>query len=220
MDNSGINPIKQNLNIKQYIGWSIALFFPFAIKGVSDVIKLPLLAAVIYWSVFGIFLRHLMSKRLPYFDPKIREVKKEIIILLMITILSVYFHMSTYTQNNLPLRDIVLNSLLFAFLNGCFEQLVWVNILDLAGARIKLNGFIAAFIYVTLINSLFWDQFIPMEHNRVIFFIVSQILLNIVPFIIYIKTEDITIWSIQHIIYNIILVILSEFGPEAFFYGT
>lgn len=220
MDNSGINPIKQNLNIKQYIGWSIALFFPFAIKGVSDVIKLPLLAAVIYWCVFGIFLRHLMSRRLPYFNPKIKEIRKEIIILFIITIFFGYFYISTYTKSNLPTREIVLNSLIFAFLNGCFEQLVWVNILDLAGARIKLNGFIAAFIYIILINSLFWDQFIPMEHKRFIFFIVSQVLLTIVPFVIYVKTEDITIWSIQHVIYNIILVILSELGPGVFFYGT
>lgn len=216
MNNHGINPIKQNLNMKQYIGWFMALFFPFAVSQISDIIKMPLIVITIYWFICGILLRYLLERRLPYFNMKIRAVKKEIIVLIFLTIICSYLYMQGHIQYNFSNDKVLINSLLFAFLNGCFEQLVWVNIFDLAGARVKLNGFLAGFLYIVLINIFFWNKLMPVPINNIPIFMILQGLLVIVALNIYMRTSDLTLWSIQRIIYNLIVVFLSGLGTNFF----
>ena len=218
MDNSGVNPIKQNLRIKQYMGWFISLFVPFTIRGVMDITKLPLIAAVAYWFICGLLLRYLIYKKLPYFNPKIKYVKREIIAALMITLLSVYIYIRGCNQQSIFIKGLFLNSFTFALLNGCFQQLVWINVFELAGARIKLNGFIAVFIHVLLINSFFWNEFIAIPSVHTTLFIVLQGVLIIVYFIVYMKTDDITILTVQNIVYNLIIIFFNEFGANLFIY--
>ena len=218
MDNSGVNPIKQNLSIKQYMGWFMSLFFPFTIRGIMDITKLPLIAAVIYWFICGLLLRYLVDKKLPYCSPKIKYIKREIVASLLLTLLSIYFYISVCNQHSIFIKGQILNSLVFALLNGCFQQLVWVNIFELAGARIKLSGLIAVFIHIVLINSFFWNNFIAMPNIHTSLFIMSQGFLIIILFIIYMKTDDITILSLQNIIYNLIIVFVNGFGCNPFIY--
>lgn len=212
-----VNPIKQNIRVKQFLGWFITLAFPFCAVGIMETTKIPLLAAVVYWGVCGVLLRFVMEKRLPYFNMQISKVKKETVFLLIITIgCSIFYarHLSAYKK--IPIGDQVLNAFIFALFNGCFEQLVWINIIDLAGCKDKMQGFIASFIYVTLIHIFFWFKFMPVPQGNITLFIFIQLLMFIAPAIIYVKTKDITIWSIQHIIYDLIVVFFTGFGAASF----
>lgn len=218
MDNREDNPIKQNLNIKQYMGWFMCLSFPFTIRGIMDIVRLPLIAAVIYWFICGLLLRYLIDKRLPYCRPKIKYIKRETVAVALLTLLSVYFYISDCNQNSTLYKGEILNSLIFALLNGCFQQLVWINIFELAGARIKLSGFIAVFIHIVLINLFFWNNFIIMPSIHSTLFIMAQGFLVVILLIIYMKTDDITIVSIQNVVYNLIIVFANGFGCNPFIY--
>lgn len=211
-----MNPLKQNIKLKQYIGWFIALFFPFTARAIMDITKVPLISALIYWGICGVILRLSFEKKLPFFNPQFKKVKKEVVFLSLATALCAYLFISSAATIKIPARDLILNAFIFALLNGSFEHLVWINIFELAGAKIKLNGYLAAFIYVALIHAVFWGSFMPLPKVNTIIFIISQILIFVIPFIIYNKTKDITIWSIQHILYNLLAVFFLGFGISAF----
>jgi hypothetical protein len=216
MENYSMNPLKQNIKLKQYIGWFIAILFPFAAKAIMDITKIPLISALIYWVVCGIMLRLSFEKKLPYFNPQFRKIKKELLLLILATALCAYLYISGSNSIKVPAKELIFNAFLFALLNGSFEQLVWVNIFDLAGSKIKLNGYAAVFIYVCLIQVVFWNTFMPLPQSNTIVFIVSQVLIFVIPFIIYTKTKDITVWSIQHILYNLLSVFFANFGISTF----
>lgn len=211
-----MNPLKQNIRLKQYVGWFIALFFPFTARSLMDLTKVPFISALVYWLVCGVLLRLQFEKSLPYFKPQFKKVKKEILLLALATAFCAYLYISGSKTVRVPSWELILNALLFALLNGSFEHLVWVNILDLAGSRIKLNGYIAAFIYVGLIHAIYWGAFMPVPKTNIILFIVSQVFIFSIPIVIYNKTKDITIWSIQHIIYNLLAVFFANFGVSTF----
>ncbi len=213
-----MNPLKQNIKLKQYIGWFIAVFFPFTAKGIMDITKSPIISALIYWGVCGILLRLSFEKKLPFFKPQFSKVKKELLFLTLATALCAYLYISGSATSSVPVKELILNAFLFAILNGSFEHLVWVNIFDLAGSRIRLNGYIAAFVYVGLIHMFFWGSFMPVPQHNILLFIISQLLIFIIPLKMYIKTKDITIWSIQHILYNLIAVFFANFAASAFLY--
>jgi hypothetical protein len=218
MDNNGVNHIKQNLSIKQYMGWFMSLFLPFTMRGIMDITKLPLIAAVIYWFICGLLLRYLVDKKLPYCSPKIKCIRREIVSALLLTLLSIYFYISDCNQHRIFIKGQILNSLIFVLLNGCFQQLVWINIFEFSGARIKLSGFIAVFIHIVLINLFFWNNFIAMPSIHTTLFIMSQGFLIINFLIIYMKTDDITILSLQNVVYNLIIVFVNGFGCNPFIY--
>jgi len=218
MDNRGVNPIKQNLSIKQYMGWFMSLFLPFTMRGIMNSTKLPLIAAVIYWFICGLLLRYLVDKKLPYWSPKIKYIKREIVAASLLTLLSICFYISDCNQHSIFIKGQILNSIIFALLNGCFQQLVWINIFELAGARVKLNGFIAVFIHIILINLFFWNNFIAMSNIHTTLFIMSQGFLVIILIIIYMKTDDITIVSLQNVVYNLIIIFVNGFGCNPFIY--
>lgn len=214
MDNH-INPIKQNVRVKQFVGWYITLLFPFAAVGITNITKIPLLAASVYWVVCGIILRYCMDKRFPYLHPQFGKVKKETVSLILVTALASYFYIKGYRGYSVSNSEITINILVYAVLNGVFEQLVWINIMDLVGAKFKILGFVASFIYVILINYFFWLKFVPLPIGYGTAFLFSEALMFLISLTIYIKTQDLTIWSIQHIIYNIVIVISSGFGINA-----
>ncbi|WP_125154137.1 hypothetical protein [Clostridium rectalis] len=214
--NKPINPVKQNVRVKQYLGWFITFTFPLAVREIMELTKSPFLAALAYWIVCGILLRFTIGGKLPYFKPQWKKVKKETIILFLSTILCGYLYVNNSVPQHTNLKDMAINIFLFAILNGTFEHLVWINIFDLAGSKIKINGFIASFIYTGLIHMLFWSEFMPTPVVNTWTFLVCQAFMFTIPYIIYIKTEDITIWSIQHIIYNFIAVIFMGFGASGF----
>lgn len=213
-----MNPLKQNAKVKQFTGWFIALFFPFSARAIMDITRTPFVSALIYWVVCGIMLRLSYEKSLPYFKPQFNKIKKEISIFLLATILCAYLFISGTIISAVPVRELILNAFLFALLNGSFEHLVWVNIFDLAGSKIKLNGYIAAFIYVGLIHAFFWGKFMPVPQHNTALFIISQLLIFIIPLRIYTKTKDITLWSIQHIVYNLMAVFFTNFAVSAFLF--
>lgn len=218
MQNYTMNPLKQNLKVKQYIGWFLAILFPFSARAIMDITKTPLISALIYWGVCGIALRLSYEKNLPYFKPQLKKVKKELVFFILATIFCGYLFVSGSVTLAVPVNELILNAFLFALLNGSFEHLVWVNIFDLAGSRIKLNGYIAAFIYVGLIHAIFWSRFMPVPQHNTLLFIVSQFLIFIIPLRMYTKTKDLTLWSIQHILYNLMAVFFTNFGVSAFLF--
>lgn len=211
-----MNPLKQNIKLKQYVGWFIAIFFPFTARAIMDITKVPFISALVYWLICGILLRLQFEKSLPYFNPQFKKVKKEILLLVFATAFCAYLYISGSTTIKIPAKELIFNAFLFALLNGSFEHLVWVNILDLAGSRIKLNGYAAAFIYVGLMHAIFWGTFMPVPQSNTILFIVSQVFIFVIPIIIYNKTKDITIWSVQHILYNLMAVFFTNFGVSTF----
>lgn len=215
MDDYRINPIIQNHKLKQFVGWFLAILFPFTVRGVMDITKIPILAAIIYLLIGGVFLRLIIDGKLPYLNIQIGKVKKETIALMVMTLILAYVFSMGFKGFSTGKNKNIINGIIFALINGSLEQLVWVNIFDLAGCRIKLSGFIASSVYVILINALFWNKFVPAPINYPIF-IVMQIVLFVIPFLIYVKTEDITLWSIQHVIYNLILFFMGGFGINSF----
>jgi len=212
-----MNPIKQNLRVKQYLGWFLAVIFPFAARGIFDITQKPILSIVVYLGICGVLLRYIMEKKLPYFKPEFRKVKKEIILFIIITILCGYLYAKGYGVYPIDAKQMMLNIFIFAILNGSFEHLVWINIFDLAGCRVKIGGIFATFTHVALINVLFWSRFLPEPQNNMSLLIIGQGIMLVIPLVIYMKTKDITIWSIQHIIYNFIGVVFVNFGVGMFF---
>lgn len=211
-----MNPLKQNIKLKQYIGWFIAIFFPFTARAIMDATRIPLISALIYWGICGIILRLSFEKKLPYFNPQFKKVKKELVFLVLATTLCAYLFISGATTVKVPARELIFNAFIFVLLNGSLEYLVWVNIFDLAGSKIKLNGYVAAFIYVFLIHAVFWKNFMPVPEANTIVFIISQVFIFVIPFIVYTKTKDITICCIQHILYNLLVVFFTNFGIITF----
>ncbi|MFA6940805.1 MAG: hypothetical protein WCQ54_07445 [Clostridiaceae bacterium] len=215
MDNFKINPVKIILRLKQWAGWFIAILFPFAAWGIVKFTNSPILVALIYWIGIGILLRFTFDKKLPIFHPQIRKVKKEIVVFVIITIIGGYYY-SKGVKIETNAWYLIFNSMLYGFVNGFLEILAWVNIVDLAGARIKLNGYLALFLYVALIDGLFWSRFMPQFPGSIYVLIIIQLVMLITGLSVYKKTEDVTIWSIQHILFNLLVIMLTGFGVNLF----
>jgi len=64
-------------NFNEFIGWFIALLFPFAAFGLMEVTKIPIISAAIYYLVFGIYIRYKLDGRLPYLKSQLKKIKLE-----------------------------------------------------------------------------------------------------------------------------------------------
>ncbi len=186
--------------------------FPFAAYGLMEITRIPLLSALIYYGICGIYIRIKLDGKLPYFNPQLKKVKVEVILFALSGILCGALYLSgEYSIHPISL-GLVLNLFAFAILNGSFEHLVWVNIYDLAGERKKYLGVIASTIYVGLIHVFYWTRFLPTETIKYLpLFVSAQMLIFFIPLRIYEKTGDLTIWSIQHILYNCLSVLFGGF---------
>lgn len=203
----------KTINFNEFIGWFIALLFPFAARGLMDITRIPLISAIIYYSVFGIYIRIKMDGRLPYFKPQLNKIKWEILIFALVAVSCSILYVTGVSAVKVSTWSMVMNLVVFALINGTFEHLVWVNIYELTASRNKYLGVAASTIYVGLIHAIYWSQFIPSpKGGNVILFMVFQLLILWIPLRIYIKTKDLTIWSIQHILYNTLAVIIGGFG--------
>jgi hypothetical protein len=206
-------------NFNEFIGWFIALIFPFAALGLMEVTKMPIISAAIYYLVCGIYIRYKLDGKLPYLKPQFSKVKLESFLFLIGALICAYLYLVGVKPVEVITGEMIINLFVFAIINGTFEHLVWVNIYDLAGQRKKYLGVIASTIYVGLIHAMFWSKFIPApeaENNFV--FILSQLLILWIPLRIYAKTKDLTIWSIQHILYNILAVVVGGFGISLYLF--
>lgn len=209
--NAKINTIKQNTRMKQFIGWGIAVMFPMAAKGMTDVIPITVIAVIAYWFFCGIVLRGLIDTKFPYFDIKLAVVKKELAIVTIFTAAGIALYMLYYSPGEKDAIEILLSSLIFVFVNSVVEPLIWANIHDLAGCRIKLFGYLAVAINILLMYSIFWCDyclFLPVDYpgNAIL-----QVLIFGLPVLIYEKSGDITIWSLQHIIYSTVILYAGGF---------
>lgn len=203
---------KKDLRSEEFVGWVIAVLFPFAAFGLMEITRIPFLSALIYYGIFGIYLRMKMDGRLPYFRPQMGNVKVEIIFFVLSALLCCYLFLSGESSLQPFNLGIILNLFAFTLLNGAFEHLVWVNIYELAGKRKKYLGVIATTIYVSLIHVFFWLKFLPTGTIKyLVVFVCAQMLILYIPLRIYAKTKDLTLWSIQHIIYNSLTVLFGGF---------
>ncbi len=204
---------KNVLVLDEFLGWMIALLFPFAAVGLMDVTGVPLLSALVYYFVFGVYLRVKMTGSLPYFKPQLGRVKIEALLLALSGILCGYLYLAGEGELQTLNVGLILNLVVFTLLNGTFEHLVWVNIYELAGKRKKYLGVIASTIYVSLIHTCFWLHFLPTGTiENIPLFVAAQLLIFYIPLRIYVKTNDLTLWSIQHILYNALTVLFGGFS--------
>ena len=204
---------EHELKLDEFLGWMIALLFPFTAVGLMNVTGVPLLSALIYYGVFGIYLRIKMTGRLPYFKPQLSKVKVETLLLIFSGGLCGYLYLLAEPNFQPLTTGLLLNLFVFTLLNGTFEHLVWVNIYELAGKRKKYLGVIASTIYVSLIHTCFWLHFLPTGNIENIFlFVAAQLLIFYIPLRIYVKTNDLTLWSLQHILYNSLTVLFGGFS--------
>jgi hypothetical protein len=209
--NSKINTIKQNTRLKQFIGWAIAVMFPLAAKGMSDIAPLAIIAVVAYWLFCGIVLRGTIDTRFPYLNVKISTVKKELAVISVLTAAGIALYIIFYSPQQKDALEILLGSFIFVIVNSIVEPLIWANIHDLAGCRIKIFGYLAVAINIFLMYTLFWCnycRFLPVDYpgNAVL-----QVMIFGLPVLIYEKSGDITIWSLQHILYSIVILYAGGF---------
>lgn len=202
---SKVNAIKQNAKLKQFIGWGVAIIFPLAAKGMIATAPLSIAAGLIYWLFCGLALRGILDTRLPYLNIKLSSIKKELVIILIFTTLGASYYFFYYKNDTGNVFNAVMGVLVFVIINGVVEPLVWANVYDLAGCRIKVSGYIAVVVNIFLMYSLFWSNYsssilIGGTGNAVL--ILFQILILGLPVLIYEKSGDITIWSLQHVIYT------------------
>lgn len=212
---------EQCKKIKIYTGILISLLVPFAVKSIMDMTKMPAAAAFIAWFICGITLRVIITKSNPYFHPKTKNVPIETFILTAGFVLSGYilFRGIDFNPGEIAInKNILINIVLFAILNGIFEQLILTNIFDLAGCDYKIFGIFFSAVYAVLINYTFYSKILPVTIEKDYLFYISEAIVMIVPLIMYSKTKDITIWTLLKIIYNILIILFYGFGYSTFLY--
>jgi len=197
----------------QFTGWFIALGFPLMARSLMEMTRIPLLSALIYYGVFGILIRLCVFGRLPYFRISVKNVRSELVLFALSAVFCSVLYIRGVAAPAAPDGGMIANLFVFALLNGSFEHLVWVNIYELAGWRNQYLGVLACTLYVSLIHVVFWSCFIPSPAGGSAWlFILSQLLVLWIPLRIYVKTGDLTIWSIQHILYNMLAVLIGGFS--------
>lgn len=205
-------------NSYQIIGCFTAFLFPFAANSILGITKIPIIVTLIYYILFGIYIRLSYEDRLPYFKPQINKVKIEICFFIIFTVASATLYIQGMHRTPVsPIAALIPVLVLYSFVNGTLEHLIWVNVYDLCGKNLKSVGVIATFIFVALIHVFFWNIFVPTPFSfSSIPMLIFQFITLFIAIRIYEKTRDITIWSIQHIIYDIIVVIFGGFSLEMY----
>ncbi|MDP4089981.1 MAG: hypothetical protein Q8930_12015 [Bacillota bacterium] len=208
---SNINAIKQNFRLKQFLGWGVAIIFPLAARGLIDLGYLSLAAVLIYWLFCGLVLRGIIHIRFPFFRVQAAAVKKELIATVLFTFAGAAMYILYFEKRSDNVVEVLLGTLVFVIVNGVLEPLIWANVYDLAGCRIKVSGYLATAVGILLMYTLFWHtycNFLPVNNPGVI---LLQIIILGLPVLIYEKTGDITIWSLQHAIYSLVMLYAAGF---------
>lgn len=206
------NPIKQNLRLKEYIGWCTVFLFPFALMGLTETIKIGVAVVLIYIIINGFFLRKLIDNKIPYFNLRFKGIHNEIFMAVTVLIVGAFILFNKLGIQTYTYEEILLLAIFFVFLKGMFEQLITINIFDLVGCKIKLPGYIAAFFNTILMYTLFWDKFIIASPLNRLIIILFQLLITFISINIFYKTKDITICAVFQILFNIIIVLSCGFN--------
>jgi hypothetical protein len=205
------NPLRQNMKLKELIGWFAAVIFPFAAIGISITTGGGVIAALIYFGICGWLLRTVADSGIPYFSPKLRNVAKQLVRLAFVSIMFLIVVLTEYEFKPYPVLEAVMLVTLFVILKGILEQLVTVNIYELAGARMKLPGYAAGVLSSVMMYMLFWDKFITVSLLNGLVLILFQGVLNFFAINMYRKTKDITVCSIIQILFNLAVVFFCGF---------
>lgn len=210
------NPLIQNMKLKEIIGWFAAVIFPFANMGIREITGGGAIAALIYFGVCGWLLRTLADSGMPYFSPKLKTVVRQLIRLASMCIIFAIVILTEYEFRSYPLLDAVMLVTLFVVPKGALEQLVTVNIYDLAGSRLKLLGYAAGILSSVMMFLLYWDQFITVSLYQGLVVIIFQSILNFFTINMYRKTKDITVCSVLQVLFNLALVFFCGFDSMPF----
>jgi len=210
------NPIIQNLKLKEYIGWLAALIFPFASLGIFKITGLGLVGAVIYFAFCGYLLRRFTDSSLPYLSPKPGIVFEHIVRMASVFVIFAFIVYSWFELRNYTIMQSIMLIIFFVFMKGFFEQLVAVNVFDLAGSRIKLTGYTAAILSSAVMYMVFWEKFLQIPFMNSMVLVIMQVLLSIFTINVYRKTKDITISCIFQILYNLVIIFFCSFDSAAY----
>ena len=205
------NPLIQNAKMKEFIGWFAALIFPFASIGISVKTGGGAIAALVYFGICGWLMRTITDSGMPYLNPGLKTVSKQLMRLAFICILF-WIIISEYEFKTYPIVEAAMLVTLFVVPKGVFEQLVTVNLFALAGARVKMMGYAAGIISSVMMYILYWDRFITVTFLSGLILILFQVTLNFFTINIYRKTKDITVCSIIQILFNLALVFFCGFN--------
>lgn len=208
---TNMNIVKQNARIKQFAGWGIAVIFPLAARGMIDLKHLSFVAVIVYWLFCGLLMRGIIHTEFPFLKLNLSSVKKEVFVTLLFTAAGVAMYLIYYNKRNENVVDVLLGALVFVIINGILEPLIWANVYDLAGCRIKASGYAAAAVSILLMYSLFWHaycNFLPINNPGVA---ILQVIILGLPVLIYEKSGDITIWSLQHVAYSLVMLYAAGF---------
>jgi len=132
------NPLVQNMKLKEFLGWFTAVMFPFASRGISEITGGGAIAALVYFGICGWLLRTLSDSGMPYFSPKLRTSLRQTLRLVSVFAIFAAFVFTEFKFKTYHMVDGILLVTLFVIPKGVFEQLVTVNVYDLAGARLRL----------------------------------------------------------------------------------
>lgn len=212
------NSSKTGIRIKEFAGWVIAVFFPLAARGLVQVIHIPIISAYMASLICGVLFSLVLSNSLPYFHINIKAAKFETASICIVALTSIIIYAANYKFAFHMNFEVLMNIVAFSLLYGAFEQLIWINIVDTAGAKNKLMGFSAVVIYEILMYLLFLSMFIKITGTLGVLFLIAYTIMNIYGLIIFIKTVDITIWSIVNVILSIVIVLVNNFGINKFIF--
>ncbi|HEY5575539.1 MAG TPA: hypothetical protein VIK34_02350 [Clostridiaceae bacterium] len=205
------NPLVQNTKMKELIGWFAAVIFPFASIGISGTTGGGAIAALIYFGICGWLMRTIADSGMPYFNPGLKTVIKQLMRLAFVCILFWIVISAEYEFKTYPVLEAAMLVTLFVLPKGVFEQLVTVNLFELAGARVKLMGYAAGIMSSVMMYLLYWDKFIKVSLLGGLVLILFQVILNFFTINIYRKTKDITVCSILQILFNLAVVFFCGF---------
>ncbi|NLZ47413.1 MAG: hypothetical protein GX895_01270 [Clostridiales bacterium] len=206
-----INAIKQNVRLKQFLGWTVGIALPAAVTTMANKGPLTLLAIIAYWYFCGIVLRGIIGTKIPLFDISFSTIKKQLVAIAIFTALGIGLYIVYYTPGHNNAFEYLISGLVFVLINGLMEPLIWANIYDLAGCRIKIFGYIAIVANILIIYTMFWSKycrFLPVDFPGNV--IIQAIIFGL-PVLVYEKSGDITIWSLQHMIYSLAIIFAGGF---------
>lgn len=206
-----INAIKQNVRLKQFLGWTVGVAIPAAVAAMVDNGLVTILAIIAYWYFCGIVLRGIIGTKIPIFNIRFSDIKKQLLTIIIFTAIGIGVYIVYYIPGRNNVFEYLMSTIIFVLINGLMEPLIWANIYDLAGCRIKIFGYVAIAANILIIYSMLWGnycRFLPVDFpcNAII-----QAIIFGLPVLVYEKSGDITIWSLQHMIYSLVIIFAGGF---------
>ncbi|HCW05303.1 MAG TPA: hypothetical protein DGK91_12765 [Clostridium sp.] len=206
-----INAIKQNVRLKQFLGWTLGIALPTAVATMANKGPAAIIAIIPYWYFCGIVLRGIIGTRIPIFNLRLSSVKKELLAITIFTAIGISLYIIYYTPGQNNVFEYLLSVIIFVLINGLMEPLILANIYDLAGCRIKILGYGAVAANILIMYTVFWSnycRFLPVDFPGNAFI---QVIIFGLPVLVYEKSGDITIWSLQHMIYTLVIIFAGGF---------